>query len=219
MNFKKALILFAGLLVIASPLLAQGTQTSTTPAGQPVVMPHRMDVILMGGYAWTISRNATIYPPGQPAVNGDFDIKDSGFWGIAADINVHPFAQLRLLYRRQDSDLTFKSRGTTDSGPMSVEYLHIGGIKGMVKGKVRPFGGMTLGGTRFNTDAGDEWKFSMMISLGAKIYMNEKIGIMLGGDLPISFTDAFLGIGTGGLSIGGTGITQLDLVGGIMILL
>ena len=175
--------------------------------------PARLEVIPLGGYVWTISQSAT-----YQGSAGDLDIKDSGFWGVAVDINLHPAAQLRLLYRRQDSELTFKSFGTTDTvGDMSVEYLHIGVVKGLTKGKVKPFSGITLGGTRYNSDAGDEWKFSAMVSLGAKIYVNEKIGIMVGGDLPITFTSAFLGIGTGGLSIGGSGITQLDLAAGLMI--
>ena len=216
MNLKKTLILVVGLLVVAAPLWAQGTQTSSRTT--QTTMTHRLEIIPMGGYAWTVSQNATFTDQNGILRNGDLDINDSGFWGIAVDINAHPFAQLRLLYRRQDSQLTFKSAGTKDTvGDMAVEYWHIGGIKGMVKGNVRPFSGLTLGGTRYSSDVGDDWKFSIMLSLGAKIYLNEKIGLMVGGNMPFTFTDAFLGIGTGGMSVGGTGIVQFDVVAGVMI--
>ena len=69
------------------------------------------------------------------------------------------------------------------------------------------------------TSISDDWKFSIILSLGAKIYVHEKIGFMLAGQMPWTFTDAFLGIGTGGLSIGGSGIVQFDLAAGLMITL
>ena len=215
MNFKKTLILVLGLLVIASPLWAQRSR-STQSSGAS--MDHRLEIVPLYGYAWTVSQSATITDQNNNIRTGDLDIKNSDFWGIAVDINAHPFAQLRLLYRRQDSQLTFKSAGTTDDvGDMSVEYWQIGGIKGMVKGNVRPYSGLTLGGTRYNTDIGDDWKFSIILSLGAKIYLNERIGLTLGGNMPWTFTDAFLGIGTGGLSVGGSGIVQFDVIGGLIV--
>jgi len=184
------------------------------------MMDHRVEIIPMYGYAWTVSQDATITDQTGTVRTGQLDIKDSGFWGVALDINAHPFAQLRLLYRRQDSELTFKSAGSTESGgDMAVEYLQIGALKGMVKGNVRPYSGLTLGGTRYSNDIDDAWKFSIILNLGAKIYLNEKIGLMLGGEMPWTFTDAFLGIGTGGLSVGGSGIVQFDLVAGVMIML
>ena len=92
-------------------------------------------------------------------------------------------------------------------------------VKGMQKGKVKPFTALSLGGSRFADDSGDNWYFSILVSLGAKIHLNDKIGIMGSGQMGISFTDAFAGIGTGGVSIGGTGITQFDLVAGLIITL
>jgi hypothetical protein len=34
---------------------------------------------------------------------------------------------------------------------MAVEYWHIGAVKGMTKGNVKPFTGLTLGGTRYGS--------------------------------------------------------------------
>ncbi len=171
----------------------------------------------MGGYVWTLSRSAT-----YNAAGGEIDLKDGGYYGIAIDIYAIPVMQIRLLYRRQDTQLTFK-RGsggiTEDLGDMAVEYWHIGVVKGMQKGKILPFSTFSLGGTRFAYDGGDDWKFSLLFGLGAKVHLNDRFGIMVAGQLPISITDAFVGVGTGGVSLGGTGITQFDVTGGIIITL
>jgi hypothetical protein len=88
----------------------------------------------------------------------------------------------------------------------------------MMNGNVMPYTGLTLGATRYFADGiDDDWKFSIILSLGAKVYLNEKIGLMVGGQMPYTFTDAFLGIGTGGLSLGGYGIIQFDVVAGLII--
>ena len=215
MNWKNTLTLIAGLVILASPAAAQqdttGAPASTyTPAKEP-----RFDIIPMGGYVWTLSQSATYNTRG-----GDIDIKSGGYWGVAVDIHAVPYAQVRLLYRRQDSQLTFKSAGVTqDLSDMSVEYLHIGAVKGIQKGKVLPFSGVSLGATRFALDAEDNWKFSMIISLGAKVYLNDKLGLMVSGQMPFTFTGAFVGVGTGGVSVGGTGIAQFDVTGGLVITL
>lgn len=205
MNYKIALAVVAGLILAASPALAQ--QGSTAP---------RVDIIPMGGYTWTLSQSAT-----YGLQVGDIDIKSGGYWGIAADVYAVPYMQIRLLYRRQDSKLTFKRGGGIEEqiSDMAVEYWHIGAVKGIKRGNILPFSGVTLGGTRFVADNDDNWKFSMLFSLGAKIYVNDRIGLMVAGQMPFSFTGAFVGVGTGGVSIGGTGIAQFDVTGGLVITL
>ena len=114
--------------------------------------------------------------------------------------------------------MTWKQAGITDDlGAIGVEYWHVGAVGGMRNGNVMPYTSLTLGTTRYILDYGDEWKFSIILSVGAKVYLNERIGLMVGGQMPFTFTNAFLGIGTGGMSIGGTGIVQLDLVAGLII--
>ena len=86
---------------------------------------------------------------GYGAYSGELDIKDSGIWGIEADITVRPGAQLVLLYSRQDSEITFGYRDDEIiAGNVAVEHWQIGGMSGVQKGKVMPFGMFTLGGTR-----------------------------------------------------------------------
>jgi hypothetical protein len=84
-----------------------------------------------------------------------------------------------------------------------------------------PFTSITLGGTRFSAGGDDEWKFSMIFGLGVKVYTSPKVGIMIQGNWPITFTDSWGGVtvGTGGagVAIGGTGVSQLDVGGGLII--
>jgi hypothetical protein len=214
-NYKIALTLIAGFLMFSSPSWAQQDTTGTVASKPKQARAPRLDIIPMGGYVWTLSQSAT-----YNLNSGDIDIKSGGFYGLAVDIYAMPFMQVRLLYRRQDSQLTFKRGGITEElGDVAVEYWHVGAIKGMQKGKVKPFTGLSLGATRFDFDREDDWKFSIILSLGAKIYLNDKIGVMVAGQMPFSFTGAFVGIGTGGVSLGGTGIAQFDVAAGLIITL
>ena len=166
---------------------------------------------------WTVSRSAT-----YDARSGDLDLKSNEYFGIAADIYAVPAMQFRLLYRRQETQLTFKQAGTgivEDITDMTVEFWHLGVVKGIRKGNVRPFTAFTLGGTNFKYESQSDWKFSMILGLGAKVYVHPKIGILVAGNAAVSFTDAFLGIGTGGVSVGGTGIWQFDVTGGLILTL
>ena len=213
MNCKTALALVAGLLILASPSWAQQDTMETDASRPEQTTPPRLDIIPMGGYVWTVSQSAT-----YNLNSGDIDFESGGFYGLAVDIYAMPFMQVRLLYRRQDTKLTFKWAGVKeDLGDVGIEYWHVGGVKGVQNDKVKPFTSLSLGGTRYVYDGGDEWKFSAILGLGAKIYLNDKIGIMATGQMPFTFTSAFLGIGTGGLSIGGSGIAQFDLAAGLMI--
>ena len=127
--------------------------------------------------------------------------------------------QGRLLYRRQDTEATFKSGGTTDNlGDIAIEYWHVGIVKAIkMQDNVMPFTSFSLGGTRYDYEGGDAWKFSVLLGIGAKVYLNDKIGLMVAGQMPFTILDSFIGIGTGGVSLGGTGIAQFDLTAGLII--
>ena len=179
---------------------------------------NRLEIVGYGAYRWTFSIGAS-----RGLTTGDLDIKDSGIWGVALDINVPaPDTQVRLVYDRQDSKYQYKSLVPAEEDG-SVEYLHIGAVKGIRQGNVLPYGLFTLGATRYAADSDDAWKFSIMLGLGAKVYLNERLGIMAQARLPYTFLSGGLGfgIGTGGASVGlvGTGLAQLDVGGGLVLLL
>jgi hypothetical protein len=55
--------------------------------------------------------------------------------------------------------------------------------------------------------------------IGVKYYASERIALRGQLDLPISFLGAGVGFGTGGLSVGGWGITQIGVSAGLSLLL
>lgn len=182
---------------------------------------HKVELNLFGGYRFTFSRRVC------QIQCGSMDLNDSGFWALELDVNVQPYTQLILLYDRQDTQITFNPDfGTKQTlGDVAVEYWHIGGLRGVPQGNIMPFGSFTLGATRMNyknSTLSDDWHFSMILGGGAKIYMNERLGIRLQARLPFTFTNTFWGVGCGGggcgTTIGGTGVGQLDFSGGLMLL-
>ena len=154
MKRKTVFTLIVGLMIFASPSWAQRGKTGTT--GSASEAPHRFEIIPMGGYVWTVSRSTT-----YNSFGGDVDLDSGGFWGVAVDINAVSGIQGRLLYRRQDTNATFKRAGTKENlGDIAVEYWHVGAVKAVaMKDNVMPFTSFSLGGTRYAVDAGDEWKF------------------------------------------------------------
>jgi hypothetical protein len=213
------------LLVAVACALAASTAsaqyTSTTPQS---AKPTKVDVVFLGGYAFTMSQDVYI-----GLIPGELDIDDAAFYGVALDFNVvrqpGKEGQLRVMWRREDSQVTFRPFATGDpSGSIdcAVEYWQIGGLGGVRRGNAMPFASVMLGGTRLAVDSGgDEWKFSMIFGLGVKVYTSGKIGVLVQGNWPITFTDAWGGVtvGTGGagVSFGGTGISQLDIGGGLFV--
>ena len=184
------------------------TPTTTPPPPPPPVPEHRFELGGQYGYVWTFEYDGV-------------DIKDSPFWAATLDLNVHPFAQLELLYRRQDADMVVKGL-TTQTFPISVEYFHIGLVKAIKRSpKAMPYTVLTLGASRFNDKdlSSDEWKFSVIPGIGVKYYASERIALRCQADLPISFMGGGVGFGTGGVSVGGWGITQIGVSAGLSVLL
>lgn len=221
----RAIIGAALLVSAASAASAQYTTRQTSTYGS--TPQSKAELVLLGGYAWTMSQE--VYYSYYVA-SGELDIDDAAYYGIALDINVArntgKTGQLRLMYRREDSEVVFRPYTITASDqPFSldcaVEYWQIGGLGGMMRGKTMPYTAITLGGTRFVAGDTDEWKFSMIFGLGVKVYSSPKVGFMIQGNWPITFTDTWggvtVGTGGGGVAIGGTGISQLDVGGGLII--
>ena len=216
---KKLALLCVLLIAPAGNAFAQYTGESTYGSAPA----HKADIVFLGGYAFTMSSDVTVAGLGT----GEIDLEDAAFYGVALDFNVvrqtDKQGQIRLLWRREDSDLVFRPfipGDPSQSVDLAVEYWQIGGVGGVRRGKAMPFTSVTLGATRFVADDADDWKFSMIFGLGVKVYTSDKIGIMIQGNWPITFTDAWGGatVGTGGagVAIGGTGISQLDIGGGLL---
>ncbi|HEX5132474.1 MAG TPA: hypothetical protein VFX92_08305 [Candidatus Krumholzibacteria bacterium] len=213
---KRVLLGALCVLLLAPSARAQYSASRTyTPAAT-----HKAELILLGGYAWTMSMD--VYAGITP---GELDFTDSGYYGAALDVNLarpgQKTAQVRLMYRRSDGEVELRTLTDRQSADASIEYWQIGGVGGLKRGNAMPFTCVTLGGTRLVAGDRDDWKFSMIFGLGVKVYASPKIGFMIQGNWPITFTDTWGGVtvGTGGagVAIGGTGISQLDVGGGLIV--
>jgi len=213
----KRLVLIA-LAIALIPAAASAQRQGRGPTGL-----HRFEISPFGGYTWTFARDFYLNNAA-----GRLDVKDSGMWGIALDINLpyKPGSQVQLLYNRQDSKLQWKAYNSFDTREVDfdTEYWHIGGLYGLPQGNILPFTLLTLGGTRYIVDGGDDvWKFSIIFGLGAKVYANDRFGLKFQGRFPMTIFSGggAIGCGTGGCytSIGGSGVAQFDLSAGVMLLL
>jgi opacity protein-like surface antigen len=162
---------------------------------------------------------------------GEVNIDDDVSYGAILDYTVRRGAQLELSYSRQDTRAAFRpyAAGDIESMDVAIEYLQAGGLAEVQKGKARPFVSFTLGATHISTDAtsfqgrsiDDEWRFSMVLGGGVKIFPGERVGLRLQGHLLTTFLDSggSMFCGTGGCSVGlfGAGILQGDVSGGLTI--
>jgi hypothetical protein len=217
----KRVSLIVGVVCALAASSASAQYTSQSSVGSEPAT--KVDLVLMGGYAFTMSQDVYI-----GLIGGELDIDDAAYYGVALDFNMvrqpGKTGQLRVMWRREDSNVVFRPFIPSDpdaSLDCAIEYWQIGGVGGVRRGNAMPFASVTLGGTRLVVGSEDEWKFSMIFGLGAKIYTSGKVGILIQGNWPITFTDAWGGVtvGTGGagVAIGGTGISQLDIGGGLFV--
>lgn len=221
----KTIVLVAVLVAVAAmPAWAQRRESKSPQAGWGFQeQQHRIEVLGYAGYLWSGAIDVN-----YGSLYGEADVESGEIWGIEADVNVRPGTQLVLLYNRMDSELTFEQNGGLPelAGDIAIEYWHIGGLGGVQRGNVMPFTMVTLGGARimpgFEGTEEDVWKFSMILGLGAKIYVNERMGIRVQGRLPWIFVSGggSVGCGSGGCysSVGGWGIVQADVSGGLFIM-
>lgn len=152
---------------------------------------------------------------------GDLNVVDNQNYGIFVDIPVNPRGmKAEILYSRRDTVFELRTsppnRVTRHLFDIAVEYYNVGALFEKPRGKVRPYGAVTLGGSRFApkaADYSDEWFFNITFGGGAKAYLSKHVGLRA--DLrvlaPMNFAGTGLWVGTGGVDFGtaaGSVITQ-----------
>ena len=144
---------------------------------------------LYGFSGYMLSGNVYTY-------TGDGNILSDVNYGGALDYEIADGTMLELLYIRKDTRFDYYNYldiiQRWEQYDLSVEYYHIGALKELKDGKVRPYGAFTLGFTRFHVkDANfyDAYRFSIAPGAGLKIYLTDNIGIRLQGRLllPLEF--------------------------------
>jgi opacity protein-like surface antigen len=161
-------------------------------------------------------------------------------YGVAMDVKLAIDTQIELMWTQMGTTAQFEpyygySNLATNSFDMNVGYIQIGSVREFDMDKVKPFGVFTLGTTYFipknvtytdgevvNIDPA--WKFSMTLGGGAKIWLSDRVGIRLQGNLmlPMFWSSTGFAVGTGGSGFyvgGGTSMVQGDFTGGLIFAL
>jgi hypothetical protein len=184
---------------------------------------HKVEIIPLAGYQF--GGKVNVYLDNQP---GEIEFKSAGNFGVAIDIPMGYGKQVELLYSRQDSEVRLKSYvpGDTKLADAAIEYYHVGALAGLPRDNILPFGSFTLGATHINPKGvavNGEWRFSIALGLGAKVYLSERLGLRVHGQLRSVIVNSGAGFwcGTGGcgLNYGGDAVFQGDISAGLMILL
>ena len=208
--------------VLGAIVLAAGADSAVAQrqGAMPGTYAHRAEIGVFGGGVWTGSRDVVL-----GTTVGNLDIGDSGFWGIAADFTVQPgVGQAEITYSRQDSQLKFAAPlgGANEAVDVAVEYIHAGGLGGVQRGNLFTFVTLTLGATHINykgSSRSDDWKFSTIFGFGAKAYVSDKLGLRAQLRFPFTFVSGggSIACGSGGCfsTVGGQGLFQFDLAGGV----
>jgi len=181
---------------------------------------------LSGFYGWQYGGDFTSY-------QGEIQIQDNENFGgtIGFPIPQKPGAMLEFSYTRQNTSVdlkTYPGNLTESLFDLAVEYYQLGAMYARRTGNVAPFGGFSLGATRFapkqstykSFALGDEWRFAMSLGLGLKTYMSERAGLRFQARLlmPMNFYGTSFWFGSGGSGVGvsgGSAILQGDVSGGL----
>lgn len=157
---------------------------------------------------------------------GELSFDDGMSYGLGFDIPVDRYMQAEISWSMASSNVSLDEY-LGENIPISDLYIHTfqaGALVEPNKGKkVSPFGLFSLGATLFTPTEGnydDEWRFSIALGGGVKVYLSDKIGLRFQGRLmiPMVFegTSVYFGTGGGGVAVGAyTAFVEGDFSGGI----
>ena len=157
---------------------------------------------------------------------GELNFDDGVTYGLGIDIPVDRYMQAEISWSMASSNVSLDEYLGTNI-PISDLYIHTfqaGALVEPNKGKkVSPFGLFSLGATLFTPTEGnydDEWRFSIALGGGVKVYLSDKVGLRFQGRLmiPMVFegTSVYFGTGGGGVAVGAyTAFVEGDFSGGI----
>ena len=156
--------------------------------------------------------------------DGRLTIRDSDSWGAQVAYRVARTSLLHFGYFRQDTQVLLETyRDGVVSVPGSVNYWQFGGTAETSTDAVRPFGTAGVGFTHFapkESGYNSETKFGMSFGGGVKAFVNEHIGLRLQGNVLMSLIYGgggfWCGTGGCGTTIGGDGIFQGNIQGGLV---
>lgn len=162
---------------------------------------------------------------------GTYDISNTFLYGGRIDVQFSDLSYFELSVRRNDPTTTytnFKENVSSDINTGQAHYM-IGYLREFKDGKIKPYGVISAGTSRYwtksNTNDYRKWFFSTEFGLGAKMFLNDHIGLRLQASVttPWDFAGGGMwwGVGTGGAGGSasltfGVPVAHWDLSGGII---
>jgi hypothetical protein len=163
---------------------------------------------------------------GVESEDGEFDVESATSYGVILDVRVRSDGVVELLYDRQSSQVVRRSSTGPDStiSDLVVEYFQFGGaVEFGQEPNLKPIFALTVGAAHLDPSdpRDDEWHFAGAATLGAKLYVGERIGLRaqarLWGTFLTEESQIFCSLpGVCVISASGKLFVQSDFSGGLM---
>ena len=154
------------------------------------------------------------------ATNEKFSIDESANYGLIYSRVLSPATEFEFTWSRQPTEI----RAPNGDFGLDIDYIHAGATYHPGKDKVRPYVAASAGLTRAIPDAAgfdSETYLSMAVGGGAKVWLNDRVGLRFDGRFYLTFAtgDASLFCGGGGcsFSFSGSGLFQTELNAGVVV--
>jgi len=185
---------------------------------------HKWEIVPYWGYVW--SRGRDVLYGGRV---GTLVTNSAMMGGVAVDYQVgSQYTWLEFFYSRENTTMKFElAGGEEEIADVGIEYYQFGGVFGVERKRAVWYTSFTLGATSYSAKeelSDDEWRFSIGLGLGAKIYFGERFGLRIQGQAPYTFTggdqtDFICGDDGCVKNGGGRGLWQFNLSAGLIICL
>jgi hypothetical protein len=188
------------------------------------VVEHKLEITPYLGYVW--SRGRDVLYGGRV---GTLLTNSAAMGGVAVDYHVGTqYTWLEFFYNRENTTMKFELADQSEEiADVAIEYFQFGGIFGVERKRAIWYTSFTLGTTRYSAKedtSDDEWRFSIGVGLGAKIYFSKRFGLRIQGQAPYTFTggdqtDFICGDDGCVKNGGGRGLWQFNVSAGLIICL
>ena len=173
----------------------------------------RAQSVELNGFAgWQLAGKINLY-------DGDLELVSAPNYGGKLSLGLSSTTHAEFTYMRSDSEAWFISNDRSDTSSTfgySSNYIMLGGLQELDKGKLRPFGTIAVGVVIWSPkeDVVDSYvQFHLTLGAGFKYWFNDYVGIRLQGSMmmPMIVNGGGFGcgIGTGGSSCGGAVYTRI----------
>ena len=142
----------------------------------------KAELAVIGGYRFSGNLGGADTGSESDQLLNELKVDNNLNFGALIDYTISETIQLELLYDRQPTTLSRTNSGTgaVNSFDTTIDYLHFGFLFRKSAGTLRPFLGMTFGGTFIRPDGlQNESRTSVGIALGVKSFVSDRLGFRL----------------------------------------